>query len=132
MAKLVDDIAVGAEWIAECLKSSGYRADFSLSSLRELDRFLDDATEKGAPRPGGLLAEDTGTRVFALGAYLGEVLRRAKGGEWRGDDNDPQGEVNVELRFAAKDVIWPVQRVLKRIQNGKEDSLEAFGAALVS
>jgi hypothetical protein len=130
VGKLLDDIAAGADWIAECLIASGYRADFSPASLRELERFFDDAAANGAPKARGPLADDTGARLFALGAYLGEVIRRDRGGTWRADDRDPQGEINAELRLAAGDVIWPIQRVIKRFRNGREDSLVAYGAGL--
>jgi hypothetical protein len=52
----------------------------SLESLKEIDRFLDDHTSEGTPKPDGLLSEQFGSRMFALGAYVGEVLRRKQGG----------------------------------------------------
>ena len=87
-------------------------------------------TSPGRARPGGLLATDFGPRVFALGAYTGEVIRRDRGGEWHADDDDPGAEVNVELRLPGGGVIWPVQRAMKRCLNGAEDGIAAYGAAL--
>jgi hypothetical protein len=60
-----------ADWIAAALTSSGYAADFSPSSLREVERFFEDQSADGKLRRGGLLAEDTSKRVFAIGAYTG-------------------------------------------------------------
>ena len=71
-----------------------------------------------------------GPRIFALGAYLGEVVRRNAAGTWRANDQDPQGEVNVELVLADGTKIWPVQRVMKRYENGPEDGIAAYGAAV--
>src|SRR5215216_4179026 len=99
-----------ASWIADALSSSGYRADLSPQSLWEVDRFLAEQSRQGAATPGGLLAEDLGSRLFALGAYTGEVIRRSLGGEWSGDDNDPEAEINVELHLADGSIVWPVQR----------------------
>jgi hypothetical protein len=130
MAAIVDDIHKAAEWIARALKSSGYMADFSPGSLWEIDRFFDEHSEKGQAKKGSLLASEVGARIFALGAYVGEVVRRHKGGEWAGDDNDPQVEVNVELRLPGGKVSWPMQRVMKRFKNGAEDGIAAWGAAL--
>lgn len=129
MPSLLDDISAGAEWVAEALRSSGYRADFSPASLWEVERFFEEHTRSGEPRRGGLLAEDTGSRLFSLGAYVGEVIRRAVGGEWAADDTDPQGELNVALTLLDGSTVWPVQRVVKRLQNS-EDSIAAYGAAL--
>jgi hypothetical protein len=68
--------------------------------------------------------------MFALGGYTGEVIRLALGGTWQADDEDPEGEVNVELHLPAGGVIWPVQRVMKRCINGAEDGIAVYGAAL--
>jgi len=125
--KIVADVTVAAEWIAKALSSSGYKADFSVESLKEIDRFFDDQMLNGAPKPNGLLATQRGSRLFALGAYVGEVIRRSAGGEWIGDDNDPQAEINVALRLKHGTILWPIQRVIKRFNNGSEDGIYAYG-----
>jgi hypothetical protein len=127
---IVEDAQTSAEWIAAALTSSGYRADFSASSLWELERFFDEQAPDGRARSRGLLSTDLGARLFGLGAYLGEVIRRDVGGEWHGDDADPAAEVNVELRMPDGSRIWPIQRVMKRYHNGDEDSIAAYGVAL--
>ena len=116
--------------MARALSSSGYHADFSGSSLWEVERFFDDHAPDGHATPNGLLSEKLGQRIFALGGYVGEVLRRNVGGIWEGDDDDPQAEINVALRLADTAVVWPVQRVMKRYQNGSEDSVVVYAAAL--
>jgi hypothetical protein len=130
MPSLVEDAASMAERIATALTSSGYRADFSPASLWDIDRFFDEQSDKGRPRRGGLLADETGARLFALGAYTGEVIRRAVGGTWSADDADPEGEINIELQLADGSIVWPVQRVMKRLANGAEDALAPYAAAL--
>lgn len=54
MATLLEDLDSAAAWISQALQSSGYAADFSPASLWSMDRFLDDHTTAGKPRPGGL------------------------------------------------------------------------------
>ena len=116
--------------MAAALSSSGYQADFTPPSLWEIDRFFAEQTKHGKPRRRGLLAEGLGQRMFALGSYTGEVVRRRLGGEWSADEGDPQGEVNVELHVAGGATIWPVQRVMKCLANGAEDGIVAYGVAL--
>jgi hypothetical protein len=86
--KIVKDAVEAADWMAKALSSSGYKADFTLDSLKEVDRFVDDQAPGGNPKSGGLLSDHLGARVFALGAYVGEVIRRQGEGQWRGDDNE--------------------------------------------
>jgi hypothetical protein len=127
------DLPRAAGWIAEALTSSGYRADFSLASSKEVERFFSEhANEDGGARPGGLLDEDLGQRLFGLGAYLGEVLIRNLGGEWVTDDSDPEGEINVAVRLRDGSLVWPVQRVMKRLAAGECESVHAYVAVIAA
>jgi len=130
VGKILDDLASSYDWIAKALQSSGYAADFSPGSLREIERFFEEQTLNGAARQGGLLSESLGSRLFALGGYVGEVIRRERGGAWIANDDDPQAEINITLKLPDGSTIWPMQRVMKRFRNGSEDSLTAYGTAL--
>ena len=128
-SKIVSDALASAEQISRALSQSGYSADFSLESLKQVDRFFLEQVTNGQPKPGGLLSQQLGARLFAIGAYVGEVIRRQNGGEWQGDDNDPQAEINIAVRLKTGVVLWPVQRVMKRFKNGAEDGIWIYGAA---
>lgn len=130
MARVIEDAKAAAEWVAKALTASGYRADFSLPSLFEIDRFFDEHSKGGKAVPGGLLSSDIGGRLFAIGAYVGEVIRRAKGGEWRGDDKNPRAEAEIALHLPDGTICWPVQRTMKRFTEGRQESLGAYGTAL--
>jgi hypothetical protein len=130
MGTLIEDAGRSANWVALALSGSGYRADFSLESLKEIDRFFDEHSRDGEALPGGLLSEQFGQRMFALGSYVGEVVIRHHGGTWQADDADPEGEVNIRVALPSGAVIWPVQRVMKRFKNGKEDGLFVYGASV--
>ena len=129
-SRVVEDAKKSLAWVASALSSSGYVADFTPASLWEIDRFFDEQTQDGNAKPGGLLSEQLGSRLFAIGAYIGEVIRRGRGGEWIGDDNDPNAEINVEVRLADGTTFWPVQRTMKRFKNGREDGIAAYGLGM--
>ena len=74
--------------MAQSLAGWGYKADFSLDSLKEVDRFIDDEAPSGKPKPGSHLAQQFGANMFGLGAYLGETIRRLGEGQWEGNDRD--------------------------------------------
>ncbi|MEU3664704.1 hypothetical protein AB0E77_33995 [Streptomyces sp. NPDC032940] len=130
VTSLLDDVRASADWIASALGSSGYQSDFSPGSLRDVERFMTEHSSSGAAVGGGLLAADLGARLFGVGCYVGETIRLSVGGVWEADDADPAGELSVRLRLVSGSVIWPVQRVVKRFQNGPEDSLTAYGVFL--
>lgn len=98
---------------------------FTLRGLWEIGRFLDEHSQNGAARPGGLLSSGLGQRIFAVQSYVGEVVRRKRGGHWVGDDNDPGAEINVELQLPDGTRCWPVKRAMKRFKNGPEDGIAA-------
>ncbi|WP_146207050.1 hypothetical protein [Streptomyces tirandamycinicus] len=130
MSRILDDVPQMSEWMANALRSSGYSADYTFASLAEIDRFIDDNSSPGAAHPNGLLAEGLGMKLFALGAYVGETIRRRAGGTWQANDDDPEGEINAALVMPNGSMIWPVQRILKRYTEGREAGISAYGAAL--
>jgi hypothetical protein len=130
MGSILEDVKQASAWMSNALASSSYRADFSGSSLWEIDRFFDEHSDRGSAKPGGLLSQDLGSRLFAIGSYIGEVVRQNCGGEWVGDNSDPRAEINVELRLPDGTKCWPIQRAMKRFKNGSEDGITAWANAL--
>lgn len=130
MTSLLTDVRASAQWIASALSSSGYTADFTPSSLRDIERFMDEQSAHGIAVADGLLAADLGPRLFALGAYVGETIRMRFGGAWAADDDGPSAGSSIALRLSDGSTIWPVQRVIKRFHNGPEDSITFYGVAL--
>jgi len=119
--RLQDDIPIAAQWISKALQSSGYGADFAPQSISEVERFFREQTKDGEPISGGLMAQDLGRRLFALGCYCGEVLRRELGGQWLTNDGDPEGEINAALEVSGGTTCWPMQRVMKRLRSDEDD-----------
>lgn len=121
---LLSDVKKAEKLIIAALNSSGYKVDMTIDSLKEVERFfieqLDD--EVHLPKPGGLLSKNKGQRLFAIGSLVGEVVIKEYGGEWITNDNDPQGEINIAVK-CPNGIIWPVQRVMKRCEEGPENDI---------
>ena len=122
MSTLAEDIPKAAEWVVRALNTSGYKADYSLESIREIDRFFDEQSG-----PDGILQKNgTGKILFSLGSYVGQTIINLHGGKWITDDNDPEGEINIAVETADGMVLWPVIRCMKRYRNGPEDGIYAY------
>ena len=104
---LEEDIHLASDWVVKALNSSGYKADYSLESMKEIDRFFDEQSSET-----GLLSKNRGEILF--------------GGEWNTDDSDPQGEIHISVKLADGTVIWPVIRCMKRYEHGSEESIYAY------
>ena len=122
---LLTDIKKASIWIIEAFNSSDYKVSMNIESLKEIDRFfneqMDDDTHK--PKQGGLLSEGLGVRLFSIGSLIGEVVINEYGGKWITNDNDEYGEVNIAVEFPNGAIIWPVQRVIKRCNEGPENDI---------
>ncbi len=84
------DVRVSAGWACAALTSSGYGVDFTIDTLGEVDRFFADQTRTGRVRRRSVLGRDLDGRLDAVGAYVGETIRRAAGGVWQVDLHDPE------------------------------------------
>ena len=122
---LAEDIKISAEWVKKNMNLSGYKVDYDLDSMKEVDRFFDEQTKEG-----GLLTGKCGNIIFSLGSFIGETIIKLYGGEWITNDDDPNGEINAEVHTSDKIVCWPIIRCMKRRQNGPEESIYAYVIAL--
>lgn len=118
---LDEDIHTACEWVAMALNSSGYKADYTVESMKEIDRFIDEQSGEN-----GIISRGRGKILFSLGCYVGETVIRLYGRKWHTDDNDPAGEINASVELDNNTVIFPIQRVIKRYQNGNEDGIYAY------
>jgi len=126
---IVRDAIDAAEWMAKRLSDTGYKGDFTLESLKDVDRFFDEQAPHGKPKAGGHLSHHFGMQIFALGAYVGETIRRKGEGQWVGNDRAEHPEITLAVRLKSGVEFWPTQRVMKRFENGSEDGI--YGYAFV-
>jgi hypothetical protein len=128
---IVKDAMEAAEWMAKRLADIGYKGGFSLESLKDVDRFFDEQAANGKPKPGGHLSHHFGMQIFALGAYVGETIRRIGDGQWRGNDSDEHPEITLAIKLKSGTIFWPMQRVVKRFENGPEDAIYWYGVSIL-
>ncbi len=117
---LKNDIAIAKEWIKEALISSNYQADFSVESLKDIDRFFDEQNKED-----GILAQNTGHILFALGVYVGETIISNYGGHW--DLENCDSEMHIKIKVNDKTVLFPVLRVMSRYKYGNVNSIYVYG-----
>lgn len=120
---LKNDIVTAKEWIKEALISANYQADFSLESLKDIDRFFDEQNNEN-----GILSQNTGRILFALGVYVGETIISNFGGAW--DLEDCDSEKSIKIKVNDETVLFPILRVMARYQYGSANSIYTYGKKL--
>ena len=115
--------------------SSDIVLDYTADSVERVERLL---SEMYSAIPKGFVArafrrgpspEQIWTMCKVYGGYLGEVLRREKGGEWRLDKDIVPGVDTICLQHG-ENRIWPPAKVHKRLKNGPEDNVWHFFQAV--
>jgi hypothetical protein len=111
-------VSSDAESAAQLLASHGFKGDFAPSSLWDVDRYILDGV------PGEGAHEE---KLRKLGAYVGEVVRRAKGAKWVASPNAPGG---VELELGDGTRCSPHGRVARRLEAGREGAIALYAQSL--
>jgi hypothetical protein len=128
MATLKEDIKTQSDWIVKAFAEDDFKLDYTIDSFIEIDKFFNKNLKNGKPKKGGRLAKKGfGPILFSIGSYVGEtIIKNVNGAEWITDDNDPQGELKVSMKLPNGTEIWPIQKVIKRFQNGSEDAIYPY------
>jgi hypothetical protein len=117
------------------------RLDFTVESLAHVDDYL-DAMRKRQLEEG---SDDYMKLVLRCGAYVGEVvLRNAKGKTYHWVDYKGAVKINKSIadfgeNLGAAAVLWdgdggltfPLSKVQKFIDNGREDSVQFFAHVII-
>jgi hypothetical protein len=111
----------------------GITLDYTSQSVRQVEAMAEKLVQA---RPKNFVSklfrkspseEELQTVCKMLGGYIGEVYRRAKGGEWA---------VNQEFQALgvqqAESWIFPPAKVHKRLTNGAEDNLWSYFSLLTT
>ncbi len=132
MTTLEKDIKQHADWIVKAFAADKLKLNYTIESFKTLDNFFEQHAENGAANPNGRLAANTGSILFSIGAYMGEsFIQTLPGTVWLIDEKDTQAEINATLKLPNGELIQPMQRAIKRFQNGAEDSIYAYGAVIL-
>lgn len=101
-----------ADLAASCVRfvkqSVGFTLDFAPETLPVLDHYVDLARKAAHERN-----ETAALAAQAIGAYLGEVTRRAYGGFWRTEDDPRSFRVELEPVYL---VLRPIELVARALE----------------
>ena len=108
---LMEEIPKAEAWLKENMERFGQPLDGTHESFAVLDVFFEEQC-----KPGGLLAGKVRymkNQLFAVGAYVGQVLVNELGGTWVTDDKTREGEALIGVQLPDGRMARPVQRAIR-------------------
>ncbi len=102
-----------SSWFSLYMIKMGYHIDFKIESYKELDRFFDEHSSDK-------LLKDNNAYIFAIGGYIGEVLRRVYRGKWSCSskiDFENLGDRDISIKLKNNKIVYPLEIVSLRMQN---------------
>jgi hypothetical protein len=111
------------EMVAAAAEISGVKLDYSVASLEEVDRIIEGL------RQDGCTSDQVGETLFGFGCYLGEVLVRQAGGQWRNAADTSMADFAgfpLVVQLGDDSFCNPIGKTFKRLENGEEDNLPYF------
>ena len=107
----MEEIPKAEAWLKENMERFGQPLDGTHESFAVLDVFFEEQC-----KPGGLLAGKVRymkNQLFAVGAYVGQVLVNELGGTWVTDDKAREGEALIGVQLPDGRMARPVQRAIR-------------------
>jgi hypothetical protein len=104
------------KFIAILKQDLGVELDYTLDSLKFLDHFFRSLSDKVGKKGG---VDDQRVLIYLAGNYLGEVLRRAYGGQWV-FVGDQQTTAIVMTRGDRKSTIFPHKAAAEMVMSYKD------------
>ena len=114
-----NDIIRTANWISNFLIREGYHIDYTIQSLKEIDKFFKEKINK-------ILENDDNNRnfIFAIAAYVGEVIKMHFDGKWNISREVDLDDEAIGIDFKNHAAIYPLNITLELIQ--KQYTLEQY------
>lgn len=129
-------VAYAQDAVDHAQSSSGVSLDYSLDSIRSVEEIL-EKLHAGLSRGfwakllgKGPTQQDVDQVSKMYGGYMGEVFRRAGGGEWMLDTEIVPGQNTLCLQNGDQR-IWPVAKAHKRITNGSADDVWVYSQVVM-
>jgi hypothetical protein len=97
--------------------------DYSVASIEQVDAIIEGMRQEGHT------PETMAESLYSFGCYLGEVLVRQAGGQWREATKAELPTLAGLLplvQLATGGACNPIGKVFKRLQNGPAENLVAF------
>jgi hypothetical protein len=103
--------------------------EFHPAAVAALDAFIDLTWGEEGMAKGDDRWQPTGGKgpiILSFGAFLGELVRRQFGGEWREDPVQPENVLAAHVVLGGGHRFFAIAKVYRRLRDGAQERLEPF------
>lgn len=123
-------IKTSSKKVCRDLRKCGYVLNYSVDSVKELDKFIKEYFSNGKLIKEIELFKNKDMEFFklAMGAYIGEVIKKNYKGNWIYNVFSARvyDYINLEIELKNNITIYPYQETLKRINDTELGSLHSY------
>lgn len=124
------DLLLFAQNFVSAFEKENEKLDYSVNSLKQIEDYISTTFKNSKPKKNSFFAEDTDSMTFAMGAYLGEVIRRnSRGVRWNNVETESPFEITQETPNGS--VAFTIGKAFKRIYQGEEDNMHHFAVVML-
>lgn len=95
----------------------------NINSLKSIDEKIDEEIQKNSIDK----TINNTDLIFMLGSFLGEILKYSIGAKWVIENKD---EIPLTMKLKNNEIIFPFERIKKRILNGNSENIYNYGYLL--
>lgn len=120
---------LAATCVEAAARISGIDLDYSVESLRLVERQLDSFAKQG------MQVDQIASTLFCFGCYVGELLTRHLGGRWVRTDASKMKDLTpwpMVVEMTNGDCWNPIGKVFKRFEEGEGEDLKYFFSVATS
>lgn len=111
-------------------KKLNIKLDYSVESLKKIEEYISINSKDLKPKKNSFFANDTDSKTFALGAYLGEVIRKnGNAVRWNNENSESPIEIIQETPNGSKALT--INKAFKRVYQGEGDSIHHFAVVML-
>jgi hypothetical protein len=111
---------VAKEAVRRAKSQHGVNLDFGPASIERLEGMLGSIHEGHLKNP--LTEKELSLQSIRWGAYIGEAIKRVRGGKWH-RDSEKAGRGAMPIVFDAANEAFPCSWAYKRIADGPDDNI---------
>ena len=132
------DLLTDIKWASESLipifkQNYEVDLDYSIEALTEIEDFLELSFKNGKAITWSPMEEWLWSKLFCIWSYIWEtIIKNSPWAKWVPNSEKPDDDFLIEIHLKDWVIIWPMQKLMKRVKNWNEDNIHFYVTSILS